>query len=275
MPQVNNKFKFKISQSMLCLSTDTIPKIDVPFPPKLDPRECITLKKDGNIPLKSPNCFILYRLAFYNELRASGFNAKQKVISEMVSQSWQKEPLNVKKTYKELARKVHYELIKMRRHFLGLTDDISPPIETSDSSKDIPSHTIQPTCSNTSQNSEANQYQNISTNTNDDSPQFKPLEYERVDCDTSFPIYCDPSFSADPNSSMFIDPNLQIFNTPFCFADENHYEFFEFSPFSYNFENHSFQELQERYPEDETGKSNNSQCLSEILEAHVPYLTNT
>ncbi|CAG8545527.1 5635_t:CDS:1 [Ambispora gerdemannii] len=293
MPPANSRFKFKVSQS---LSNDTLPKIDVPFPPNLDPRECITIKKDGNIPLKSPNCFILYRLAFYNELRASGFNAKQKIISEMVSLSWQKEPLIVKKTYKELARKVHYELIKMRRHFLGLTDDISSLIECPDSSKNIPcdnevnTQSIQKTddqanLSTTFQNNQFDQNQNTNINTTISlkvteseaiNLRFEPSEQDIFVCYSPvFPVGHDHH---NPNSPLVdiapfdFDLNLQIFNTTFCLADEIHDEFTKSEEFSqslncYN-EINLFTELPEN-PEE----SNNSHCFSEILEAHVPYFT--
>ncbi|KAG9299487.1 hypothetical protein G9A89_009440 [Geosiphon pyriformis] len=122
MPRINKK---SLSSSTKKSSTlnDDMPNIHVPFPPNIDPRECINLKKNGTVPLKSPNCFILYRLAFYNELRAKGFIARQKIISKMVSSSWKKEPLSVKKAYKDLARETHVKLIELRRQKLGLSNN--------------------------------------------------------------------------------------------------------------------------------------------------------
>ncbi|CAG8505449.1 2505_t:CDS:1 [Ambispora leptoticha] len=85
----------------------------VPFPPQITTSECITLK-DGKIPMKSPNCFIIYRRAFQKELRNRGCVLKLNLVSAMASQSWQREPIKVKKAYKEMARKINIELVEMR-----------------------------------------------------------------------------------------------------------------------------------------------------------------
>ncbi|KAG9293279.1 hypothetical protein G9A89_010650 [Geosiphon pyriformis] len=98
----------------------------VPFPPEITTSECITLK-DGKIPTKSPNCFIIYRRAFQKELRAKGYVFKLNLVSAMASQSWQREPPNVKKIYKEFARQINVELVEMRA-----TKNKSVPKETSD-----------------------------------------------------------------------------------------------------------------------------------------------
>ncbi|CAG8488113.1 836_t:CDS:1 [Ambispora gerdemannii] len=85
----------------------------VPFPPQITTSECITLK-DGKIPMKSPNCFIIYRRAFQKELRNRGCVLKLNLVSAMASQSWQREPVKVKKAYKEMARQINIELVEMR-----------------------------------------------------------------------------------------------------------------------------------------------------------------
>ncbi|CAG8464700.1 13484_t:CDS:1 [Ambispora gerdemannii] len=88
-------------------------KIKVPFPPNITPEEVIILK-NGKIPSKSPNCFIIYRRAFQKELRASGHLFKLNRVSVIASRAWEKEPTEVKKAYKEVARQVNYILVEMR-----------------------------------------------------------------------------------------------------------------------------------------------------------------
>src|SRR6266487_629525 len=90
------------------------PIIKVPFPPEMSPEECINIGKDGRIPTKPPNCFILYRRAFQKALRASGHVFKINIVSVMASESWQRESPEVKKHYKDIAQQVHGLLAAMR-----------------------------------------------------------------------------------------------------------------------------------------------------------------
>ncbi|CAG8619738.1 3159_t:CDS:2, partial [Racocetra persica] len=77
--------------------------INVPFPPKIDPRDLITLLPDGNVPTRTPNAFIIYRKALIEAVRAEGHNLPMSSISSIASKQWYKEPDNVKSEYKRLA----------------------------------------------------------------------------------------------------------------------------------------------------------------------------
>ncbi|CAG8594734.1 17380_t:CDS:1, partial [Racocetra fulgida] len=77
--------------------------INVPFPPKINPRDLITMLPDGNVPTRTPNAFIIYRKALIEAVRAEGHNLPMSSISSIASKQWYKEPENVKSEYKRLA----------------------------------------------------------------------------------------------------------------------------------------------------------------------------
>ncbi|CAG8531379.1 3249_t:CDS:2 [Ambispora gerdemannii] len=88
-------------------------EIKVPFPPTLTPKEIIVVK-DGKIPSKPPNSFIIYRRAFQKQCRESGYLLKLNIVSAMAAESWKDEPLEVKNAYKDLALQVNFVLVEMR-----------------------------------------------------------------------------------------------------------------------------------------------------------------
>ncbi|CAG8531398.1 2486_t:CDS:2 [Ambispora leptoticha] len=95
--------------------------IELPYPPTITPRDCLTQKKNGEIPTKAPNSFLIYRRLFHEEIRGRGFCLQQRALSSIISRSWEKQPPQVKNAYKELARQANLELIEIRRLCLADT----------------------------------------------------------------------------------------------------------------------------------------------------------
>ncbi|CAG8554769.1 14571_t:CDS:2 [Ambispora leptoticha] len=105
MNNINNfRFANEFESQFIKEDQQTPPQIKVPFPPNITPEETILIK-DGKIPSKPPNSFIIYRRAFQKECRESGHLLKLNVVSSMAAESWKDEPLEVKNFYKELAQK--------------------------------------------------------------------------------------------------------------------------------------------------------------------------
>ncbi|GBB87285.1 hypothetical protein RclHR1_13720003 [Rhizophagus clarus] len=80
------------------------PYIKPPFPPLIDPKDLISKSIVGNKPNRAPNAFIIYRKMYVREARNEGYCFPMTVLSSMVSQSWEKEPEEVKNYYKKLAK---------------------------------------------------------------------------------------------------------------------------------------------------------------------------
>ncbi|CAI2162605.1 7080_t:CDS:1 [Funneliformis geosporum] len=80
------------------------PFIKPPFPPPIGPKDLITKSIAGKKPSRAPNAFIIYRKMYVRESRNEGYCFPMTVLSSMVSQSWEKEPEEVKDYYKRLAK---------------------------------------------------------------------------------------------------------------------------------------------------------------------------
>lgn len=100
------------SQQVINLSTQPI--IKIPFPPILNPRDLVVRNKEGKLPARVPNAFIIYRKFFIETARKDGYNLPMTVISSMASQSWEQESELVKAEYKRLAK----EAYKVRNEML-------------------------------------------------------------------------------------------------------------------------------------------------------------
>ncbi|CAG8606592.1 6899_t:CDS:1 [Ambispora leptoticha] len=92
---------------------NVLPRIELPFPPTITPEEIINIK-DGKIPSKPPNSFLIYRRAFQKQINENGILLKLSIVSTLASEQWKKEPIEVKKAYKQLALQVSYALVEMR-----------------------------------------------------------------------------------------------------------------------------------------------------------------
>jgi hypothetical protein len=81
--------------------------IKVPFPPVIDPYNLIVKTKDGRIPSRAPNAFLIYHKIFIETAKNYGYHLPITVISSMSSQSWEQESDVVKAEYKRLAKKAY------------------------------------------------------------------------------------------------------------------------------------------------------------------------
>ncbi|RIA84669.1 hypothetical protein C1645_831927 [Glomus cerebriforme] len=82
------------------------PLIKPPFPPLIDPKDLLIIGKD-NKPTRSPNAFIIYRKVFFKTIKNEGHVLPMTSISSMASQSWEREPEEIKKYYKSLAKEAY------------------------------------------------------------------------------------------------------------------------------------------------------------------------
>ncbi|CAG8460730.1 3834_t:CDS:2 [Funneliformis caledonium] len=96
----NNPSKYQVN-------INSRPIIKIPFPPVIDPRDLVVKTKDGRVPSRVPNAFIIYRKAFIVAAKNEGYNLPMTVISPMASQSWEQESEIVKTEYKRLAKEAY------------------------------------------------------------------------------------------------------------------------------------------------------------------------
>jgi hypothetical protein len=83
------------------------PIIKIPFPPDINPRDLVVKTKDGKVPTRVPNAFIIYRKIFIETARSNGYYLPMTIISSMASQSWERESEVVKAEYKRLAKEAY------------------------------------------------------------------------------------------------------------------------------------------------------------------------
>ncbi|CAG8557895.1 9928_t:CDS:1 [Funneliformis caledonium] len=100
--QINENNDKNFSDQMI--SSYIRPFIRPPFPPPIGPKDLITKSIAGKKPNRAPNAFIIYRKMYVRESRNEGYCFPMTVLSSMVSQSWEKEPEEVKDYYKRLAK---------------------------------------------------------------------------------------------------------------------------------------------------------------------------
>jgi hypothetical protein len=83
------------------------------FPPKITPKDLIVHKKNGDMPSRSPNAFMIYRKLFVDELHNEGHYLPMTTASSMASSSWKKEPDFVKQEYRRLASEAKSRHLKL------------------------------------------------------------------------------------------------------------------------------------------------------------------
>lgn len=103
----NRTYAFVNSNDSNQIITMNRPIIKVPFPPVIDPYDLIVKTKDGRIPSRAPNAFIIYHKIFIETARNNGYHLPITVISSMSSQSWEKESDVVKDEYKRIAKEAY------------------------------------------------------------------------------------------------------------------------------------------------------------------------
>ncbi|POG71156.1 hypothetical protein GLOIN_2v1609116, partial [Rhizophagus irregularis DAOM 181602=DAOM 197198] len=89
-----------------CQVSNTMAKIELPFPPTITATDIVNRRKPSKIKSKSPNAFLIYRKAFLDQLSNSKHNLKMTDVSKLVSTYWKNEPENVKEEYRKIAAQV-------------------------------------------------------------------------------------------------------------------------------------------------------------------------
>ena len=62
------------------------------FPPKITPKDLIVHKKNGDMPSRSPNAFMIYRMQYVKELHARDYRLPMRNVSVSVASAWRDEP---------------------------------------------------------------------------------------------------------------------------------------------------------------------------------------
>ncbi|GBB89681.1 hypothetical protein RclHR1_16460005 [Rhizophagus clarus] len=83
------------------------------FPPNITPKDLIVHKKNGDMPSRSPNAFMIYRKLFVDELHNEGHYLPMTTASSMASSSWKNEPEYVKQEYRRLASEAKSRHLKL------------------------------------------------------------------------------------------------------------------------------------------------------------------
>ncbi|CAI2163849.1 4856_t:CDS:1 [Funneliformis geosporum] len=101
--------------------TVPIPSIKIPFPPPINPEDLVSQKKDGEVPSRAPNAFLIYRRVFVKELQAQNYAFKMTDVSSMASASWKREPEDVKNEYWRIAGEAKKLLTTTRQKSLSFS----------------------------------------------------------------------------------------------------------------------------------------------------------
>src|ERR1043166_9674190 len=104
---------------MSCQISNTVHRqsslIKLPFPPVIKASDILDKRKPSKVKSKSPNAFIIYRMAFLDHLAHLNRNLKMTDVSKLVSQYWRNETEAVKNEYRKIAREVEIELNERRQ----------------------------------------------------------------------------------------------------------------------------------------------------------------
>lgn len=121
----NNAFQIVYEQAntagRITNATIPIPLIEVPYPPPIDAKDLIAQRKDGNIPSRSPNAFLIYRRVFVKLLKAQNYAFKMTDVSSMASAHWKHEPEFVKQAYLQIAGEAKNMLTTTRHKALSFS----------------------------------------------------------------------------------------------------------------------------------------------------------
>ncbi|CAI2163739.1 17973_t:CDS:2 [Funneliformis geosporum] len=101
MPRVNTLSKTSLSN----LPSD-IPKIKMPFPPKITAEEFIRDRPLSRLHFKPPNSFFIYRTLFVKQLKSENYNDRMIRVSKWASWFWSNEPSVVKEYYKNIEKDI-------------------------------------------------------------------------------------------------------------------------------------------------------------------------
>src|SRR5579862_6567192 len=85
---------------------DDLPKIQVPFPPKMSAEEFIRSRPLSRTYFKSPNSFFIYRQQFVRQLKLENYSDQMVKVSKWASVFWANEPNYVKEYYKNIEKSI-------------------------------------------------------------------------------------------------------------------------------------------------------------------------
>jgi hypothetical protein len=107
--------KMTCQASNKCQVTNTMNKIELPFPPSITATDIVNRRKPSKVKSKSPNAFLIYRKQFLDVLSNSKHNLRMTDVSKLVSRYWKSEPEQVKEEYRKIAQQVDVELNEKRK----------------------------------------------------------------------------------------------------------------------------------------------------------------
>ncbi|CAG8437786.1 7770_t:CDS:2 [Diversispora eburnea] len=84
-----------------------------PFPPRITSSDLVSNKKNGDMPSRSPNAFMIYRKLFVDSLHNEGHYLSMTSASSLASASWGTERESVKAEYKRLADEAKSQHLKL------------------------------------------------------------------------------------------------------------------------------------------------------------------
>lgn len=87
--------------------------IKLPFPPRITSSDLVSNKKNGDMPTRSPNAFMIYRKVYVDELHNEGHYLPMTTASSLASASWKAEAESVKDEYKRLANEAKSRHLKL------------------------------------------------------------------------------------------------------------------------------------------------------------------
>jgi hypothetical protein len=166
-------------------TTPTCIGVKVPFPPPINVEDLIVLKKNGDIPSRSPNAFLIYRRVYVEELKAQNKLYKMTDVSSLASASWKNEPEKVKQEYSRIAGEAKNMLTTTRHKSLTFSRR-----KQNNSNKNNNTRTPKAKASFTPQS--PRKKQQISQSSTQELNQYQPLNISQPIIDNNEPF--SPSF---------------------------------------------------------------------------------
>ncbi|CAB4430912.1 unnamed protein product [Rhizophagus irregularis] len=85
---------------------EDMPKITMPFPPKMTAEEFLRSRPLSRAYFRSPNSFFIYRQQFVKQLKLENYNDQMVKVSKWAGIFWSNEPSNVKEHYKNIEKEI-------------------------------------------------------------------------------------------------------------------------------------------------------------------------
>ncbi|RIA85221.1 hypothetical protein C1645_741759 [Glomus cerebriforme] len=116
------RFVYEQTNLIDCTTREAIQNLSIrTFPPPINPEDLIAQRKNGEVPSRSPNAFLIYRRVVVKELQAQNYAYKMTDVSSMASKFWKLEPDYVKQAYLRIAGEAKNMLTKTRHKSLNFS----------------------------------------------------------------------------------------------------------------------------------------------------------